>query len=546
MAINTRHTNGIPSVRSSHALSVPRGSQPPPAKPPSMSISSASNVSPEPARFNPFAPTAASPAGSNLTLSSVDSNNLVLDADGTILSAGPDAIWKKLLPTREYSPPRRFVFSMLLNLRSFVSPAEVIQKLIQSSIFEQNSNSANFRKNASSRLFHNVFEFVEDELFSLCTVASEDRRRIDGLMEALHSALGRREHYENALRQLRPLVEDPPEKSPVPCGLMMMATPLVVAEQLAQIEMERLQMIGPDEIVEMLTHSTLDNLQQHKRHRVRAIEWFIDLGVQCVNIANFNSLMAIVAGLTTSAVGRLKRTWTRVDRAKLEILQHRLNPSSNFSSYRATERVIIPFFGLLLKDLYYINRACLEPLPNGHLNLAMFTQLGDNMRNLVQWKSRSCPFKRNPSVLQYVLLGATYSERNMMLLSYEWEAPDTASEREEFKKLSDERDAHMRFVLLSLLLIPVAFASNPLRIHRLDGTDPVTCLKCEGVVEFFHFLNDAIIGGVGQEDLKNDVLELLCGDPPIDQTFCDEIRQGPLWDFLDCPELKVIQHDCEL
>lgn len=47
---------------------------------------------------------------------------------------------------------------------------------------------------------------------------------------------------------------------------------------------------------------------QHKRHRVRAIEWFIDLGVQCVNIANFNSLMAIVAGLTTTAVGRLKRT----------------------------------------------------------------------------------------------------------------------------------------------------------------------------------------------------------------------------------------------
>lgn len=108
-------------------------------------------------------------------------------------------------------------------------------------------------------------------------------------------------------------------------------------------------------------------------------------------------------------------------------MQHRLNPSSNFSSYRATlnaaiwrwegakqdsERVIIPFFGLLLKDLYYINRACLEPLPNSHLNLSMFMQFGDNMRNLVQWKSRSCPFKRNPSVLQYVLLGATYSERS--------------------------------------------------------------------------------------------------------------------------------------
>jgi hypothetical protein len=32
--------------------------------------------------------------------------------------------------------------------------------------------------------------------------------------------------------------------------------------------------------------------------------------------------------------------------------------------------VIIPFFGLMLKDLYFIQRACLEPLSNGHLNLA--------------------------------------------------------------------------------------------------------------------------------------------------------------------------------
>jgi hypothetical protein len=72
--------------------------------------------------------------------------------------------------------------------------------------------------------------------------------------------------------------------------------------------MERLAMIGPDEIVDMLSTSSLDNLQQpkdgklsdirhyidwfnqltrlvatevlrhqHKRHRVKCIEFFIDL-----------------------------------------------------------------------------------------------------------------------------------------------------------------------------------------------------------------------------------------------------------------------------
>jgi hypothetical protein len=79
-----------------------------------------------------------------------------------------------------------------------------------------------------------------------------------------------------------------------------------------------------------------------------------------------------------------------VDKSKLEILQHQLNPSGNFVSYRSTlnaaiwrfdaakndtERVIIPFFGLMLKDLYFIQRACLEPVSsnsqNGHVNYAV-------------------------------------------------------------------------------------------------------------------------------------------------------------------------------
>lgn len=59
--------------------------------------------------------------------------------------------------------------------------------------------------------------------------------------------------------------------------------------------------------------------------------------------------------------------WSRVEKSKLEILQHQLDPTGNFLSYRATlkaaiwrakgaknasERLIIPFFGLQLKDLY--------------------------------------------------------------------------------------------------------------------------------------------------------------------------------------------------
>ena len=47
-----------------------------------------------------------------------------------------------------------------------------------------------------------------------------------------------------------------------------------------------------------------------RRHRVQVVEFLIDVAQQCCEIGNFNSLMAIVAGLSLPAVARLKRTVT--------------------------------------------------------------------------------------------------------------------------------------------------------------------------------------------------------------------------------------------
>lgn len=52
---------------------------------------------------------------------------------------------------------------------------------------------------------------------------------------------------------------------------------------------------------EVLRHS-------RRRHRVQTIEFLIDVAQQCCEIGNFNSLMAIVAGLSLPSVARLKRT----------------------------------------------------------------------------------------------------------------------------------------------------------------------------------------------------------------------------------------------
>jgi hypothetical protein len=49
--------------------------------------------------------------------------------------------------------------------------------------------------------------------------------------------------------------------------------------------------------------------------------------------------MAIIAGLNMSPVARLKKTWAKMNISQLSILEHQMDPSSNFTSYRSTLKV---------------------------------------------------------------------------------------------------------------------------------------------------------------------------------------------------------------
>uniref|UniRef100_A0A7E4ZZ79 Ras-GEF domain-containing protein n=1 Tax=Panagrellus redivivus TaxID=6233 RepID=A0A7E4ZZ79_PANRE len=436
--------------------------------------------------------------------SSVSDEKIIYNSSGAIVSGAADVLLCKMLPTSSHCPDNHTIFTLLVNLRAFISPADLLQKVLQHCMFEQNSKSDNFRKESRSKMFENMFHVCAEwttsipydfrepamrdrllEIFGLCVIDDAALRKCDELMLNLRTTLSKLERYEVALRSLHQNIEDPPSTADQLVGLAVICPePLVVAQQLAHIELERLGMIGVDEFAEILKSGQIENLcvdknatkaanirhyvewfnqltnlvateilrHSRKRYRVKTIEYFIDVAKECINIGNFNSLMSIVAGLSLQPVARLKRTWARVEKSKLEILQHQLDPSGNFISYRATlkaaiwrsdgakqdaERVIIPFFGLLMKDLYLLHHRCVMPLPNGHLNYAMFTQFADNLRNLLKWKSRPCPFKRNSQVLQYLLLAANYSETNMLRLSYDYEVAELSADKEQYKRIRE-------------------------------------------------------------------------------------------------------------
>eukprot|EP00069_Balaena_mysticetus_P001407 bmy_15275T0 len=68
---------------------------------------------------------------------------------------------------------------------------------------------------------------------------------------------------------------------------------------------------------------------------------------------------------------------------------HQMDPSSNFYNYRTAlrgaaqrsltahssrEKIVIPFFSLLIKDIYFLNEGCANRLPNGHVNFEVRLQ----------------------------------------------------------------------------------------------------------------------------------------------------------------------------
>ena len=183
------------------------------------------------------------------------------------------------------------------------------------------------------------------------------------------------------------------------------SSPTELAEQLTHIELERLSHIGPEEFVEAFAKGSphleqsfndmkktrnLESyvqwfnrlsylvateivMQTKKKQRVRIVEYWIETARECFNIGNFNSLMAIIAGLNMSPITRLKVTWAKVSSAKFAVLENQMDPSSNFNSYRSTlkaamwrsagatddrQHIVIPFFSLLVKDLYFLNEGC--------------------------------------------------------------------------------------------------------------------------------------------------------------------------------------------
>ncbi|XP_020638313.3 ras-GEF domain-containing family member 1C isoform X3 [Pogona vitticeps] len=315
-------------------------------------------------------------------------------------------------------------------------------------------------------------------------------KKMNQLLQTLNQKLATLNHRQEGIVKINAAVSDKAvvfKNKPPSIQREMMSVcsdPYTLAQQLTHVELERLSHIGPEEFVQAFVHKDplestkpcfseqkkTSNLEAYvkwfnrlcylvateicmpakKKQRAQVIEFFIDVARECFNIGNFNSLMAIISGMNMSPVSRLKKTWSKVKTAKFFILEHQMDPTGNFYNYRTAlrgaahrsltahsnrEKIVIPFFSLLIKDIYFLNEGCANRLPNGHVNFEKFLELAKQVGEFITWKQVECPFERDDNIIHYLHTAPIFTEDGLYLASYESESPENQTEKERWKTL---------------------------------------------------------------------------------------------------------------
>ncbi|XP_029647097.1 ras-GEF domain-containing family member 1B [Octopus sinensis] len=438
-------------------------------------------------------------------LQCVDDNDALIFRDGNLVCGSLEALVQHLLPTRDYYPDRTYVFAFLLGSRLFTNPQDLFSQICQICICQQNLGHDRVKKESLGRFGPNFVrllshwtdlyphDFLDERMQKtlkdisqrIVAVYPELRKEVANIMQNLYNELNGLKVFDEYMSKVNAESLQKSQNQMVPTTdiIDVCPDPLTLAQQLTNIELDRFSHIGAEEFVcacvkdsingnctgtsptshletyiqwfNRLSYFVATEICSHlkKKKRVCMIDYFIDVAKECINIGNFNSLVAIIAGMNMSPVARLKKTWAKINKDKFSILEHQMDPTNNFSSYRLClkaakwrsegavddrERVIVPFFSLFVKDIYFLNEGFSNRMPNGNINFEKFWLLAKRLSEFVSWQKIECPYAKKTDILSYVLTTPIYSESALLLASFECEGPEASHEKEKYKQLADK------------------------------------------------------------------------------------------------------------
>lgn len=131
--------------------------------------------------------------------------------------------------------------------------------------------------------------------------------------------------------------------------------------------------------------------------RVARLQRLIEVAHACCAQNNFHGGMEILSGLLTAAAHRLKHTWAVLSpkvQGLFESIKTTLSSEKNYQTLRTHLRTMsgpcIPYLGMFLTDLTFIEDGTPNELPGGLINFAKRRSLAQVIREIQQFQQ--CPF----------------------------------------------------------------------------------------------------------------------------------------------------------
>ncbi|EAU34260.1 predicted protein [Aspergillus terreus NIH2624] len=148
------------------------------------------------------------------------------------------------------------------------------------------------------------------------------------------------------------------------------------------------------------------------KKRVSTIKHFVTVAEKCRDLHNYATMMSIISGLGTSPVYRLHRTWSQVNpriRATLQELRTLMASEKNFALYRDTLRrtspPCVPFLGIYLTDLTFIEDGIPDLVQPGMINFSKRAKTAEILHDMQQYQNMPYSLQPVAELQEFVVRG---------------------------------------------------------------------------------------------------------------------------------------------
>ncbi|EEA29027.1 hypothetical protein EYB25_000071 [Talaromyces marneffei] len=146
------------------------------------------------------------------------------------------------------------------------------------------------------------------------------------------------------------------------------------------------------------------------KKRVVVIKHFVNVADKCRALNNYSTLTSIISALGTAPIHRLSRTWAQVSgrtSTVLEQMRRLMASTKNFGEYRETLHAAnppcIPFFGVYLTDLTFIEDGIPSHTPSDLINFNKRAKTAEVIRDIQQYQNVPYQLQPVPELQDYIL-----------------------------------------------------------------------------------------------------------------------------------------------